>query len=411
MDKLAVEGGKPVRSELLPIHVPSIGEEEINEVVRVLKSKVLVRTYGEEAATFEKELAQYFGVKHAVATNTGTSALHAAVAALGIGPGDEVIVSPIGFVTATTCVLYQNAVPVFADVEPETGMIDPEDVKKKITERTKAIIVIHLAGHPANLDPLKEIAEEKGLVLIEDGAQAIGAEYKGRKVGTVGDVGCFSLHQSKVITTGEGGFVLTNDDELAEKIFSITNFGRPLDEPHRHIYLRMGYNYRMGEMEAAIGRVQLRKIDKLIKKRREHAKYLSESLSDLDGNEIELTKEPSWGKSVWWLYTLKLGDELKVDRKKFVLTLLFEGIGSGFFDVPDNLHSFYLEKKVYGETNCPFNCQYYKGTVDYKTMCPNAEEVVERSVAISGCYPDLSKQDLDDIVTATRKVINAYKEE
>ncbi|MHA1432002.1 MAG: DegT/DnrJ/EryC1/StrS family aminotransferase [Candidatus Freyarchaeota archaeon] len=359
MDKLAVEGGKPVRSELLPIHVPSIGEEEINEVVRVLKSKVLVRTYGEEAATFEKELAQYFGVKHAVTTNTGTSALHAAVAALGIGPGDEVIVSPIG----------------------------------------------------ANLDPLKEIAEEKGLVLIEDGAQAIGAEYKGRKVGTVGDVGCFSLHQSKVITTGEGGFVLTNDDELAEKIFSITNFGRPLDEPHRHIYLRMGYNYRMGEMEAAIGRVQLRKIDKLIKKRREHAKYLSESLSDLDGNEIELTKEPSWGKSVWWLYTLKLGDELKVDRKKFVLTLLFEGIGSGFFDVPDNLHSFYLEKKVYGETNCPFNCQYYKGTVDYKTMCPNAEEVVERSVAISGCYPDLSKQDLDDIVTATRKVINAYKEE
>ncbi len=410
MDKLAVEGGKSVRSELLPIHLPSIGEEEIKEVARVLRSKVLVRTYGEETASFEKEIAQYFGVKHAVAVNTGTSSLHATVSALGIGPGDEVIVSPIGFVTATTCVMYQNAVPVFADVEPDTGMIDPDDVKKKLSERTKAIIVIHLAGHPANLDPLKEIAEDRNLVLIEDAAQAIGAEYKGRKVGTIGDVGCFSLHQSKVITTGEGGFILTNDDELAEKIFSVTNFGRPIDEPHRHIYLRMGYNYRMGEMEAAIGRVQLRKIDDLITKRRAHAEYLSESLSDLDGNGIELTREPEWGKSVWWLYTVKLGDELKVDRKKFVVTLMFEGIGSGFFDVPDNLHKFYLEKRVYGETSCPFNCHYYKGEVDYGTMCPVAEEVVESYVAISGCYPDLSKQDLDDIVTATRKVVNAYKE-
>ena len=409
-ERLALEGGIPVRKEVIPIHVPAIGEEEINEVVKVLRSRILVRTYGEETLTFERELARYFGVKHAIATNTGTSALHAALAALGIGPGDEVIVSPIGFITATTCVLYQNAIPVFADVDPDTGMMDPDDVKRKVTDRTKAVIPIHLAGHPADLDPIREVAEEKGIFLVEDAAQAIGAEYKGRRVGTIGDVGCFSLHQSKVITTGEGGFVLTNDDELAEKIFSIANFGRPVNEPHAYRYVYMGYNYRMSEVAAAIGLMQLRKIDQFIKKRRENAEYLTKELSDLDGDGITITKEPPWGRSVWWLYTVRLEDSLKVDRKTFVFALWAEGIASGYFDVPDNLQEFYLKKSVYGETKCPFECPLYGRPIDYGKMCPNAEKVIERYVAISGCSPTLSRKDLDDIVAATRKVVRAFKE-
>jgi len=412
VEKLAIEGGEPVRKgkSRIPLHEPLIGEEEIRAVAEVLRSKRLVRTYGDKTSLFEKMLANYFEVKYAVAVNTGTAAVHLAIATLDIGPGNEVICSPIGFITSNTPVLWQNAIPVFADVDEEWGMITAEHIRKRITKHTKAIIVVHLYGHPADMDPIIEEAEKHGLYVIEDFSQAIGAEYKGRKVGTIGIVNAASLHQSKVITTGEGGFILTNDHEIYEKAFSLSNFGRPLKELHAYTYDYMGYNYRLSEIMAAIGIEQLRKIDYIIEKRRENARYLTKKLEHLEGEGIYLPREPPWGKSVWWIYHIKLDSTLAKYKWDIIKALNAEGIGAWGWVIPDNLQPFYLNKRIYGNTHCPWSCPYYTGgNIEYRTMCPTAKEFVDSTFWLTGCSPTLSREDLDDIAYALEKVIRAFK--
>jgi len=384
---------------------PILGEEEKREVMEVLDSKILVRTYGIKAFKLEEELSNYFNVGHVITCNSGTSALHLALAALDIGPGDEVIVPPIGFITSSTSVLYQNAIPIFADVD-EYGMLDPEDIRTKISDKTRAIIVVHLMGHAAQMDAIMEIAKEHSIYLIEDAAQAIGARYKGRLLGTLGDVGCFSLHQSKVITSGEGGFVITDNDRLAEKIYSISNFGRPYGIPHAYSYVYMGYNYRIPEISAAIALAQMRSIDKFIAGRKRNAAYLTKKLSGIEDKGIRFLKAPPWSDSVWWTYILTLEAELKVGIQEFISLLFKKGVGAMAFDKPDNLQEFYLEKKIYPHSLCPFSCPYYGRDLDYSTMCPKAEKLLKSRVGIPGCEPHLNKEDLDYIASAIKDVIS-----
>lgn len=405
-EELAIDGGNPIRKDTLPLHAPMIGEEEVDAAVDVLKSGMLSRIWGgRKCGEFEVMLSEYFGVKHAVAVNTGTSALHAVLSCMGIGPGDEVIIAPLGFIATGFSVCYQNAVPVYADVDPIYLNIDAEDIRRKITERTKAIMVVHLWGHPADMDQIMEVARANNLKVIEDCAQAIGAEYKERKVGSIGDVSCFSLVQTKVITCGEGGFILMNDGDLASKIREFCNFCRSETELR---FWGIGYNYRMPEIMGAVAMAQLHKLDSIVDKRRRNAQYLTAGLEGLEG--IGLPREAPWAKNVWWMYPLRLNQGLlKVSRDRFVESLQYEGIAASHLEMPDYLQAVFSEKLGYGQTHCPFECPLYHGHISYEEgLCPNAEKGAAETVWLPGCSPAASRQDTDDVVAAVKKVVSAY---
>jgi len=242
-------------SRKISIAKPNFGKEEEAAVKEVLESGILAS--GPKTKAFEKEYAEYIDVEHAVALTNGTVALDVALKALRIGSGDEVITSAFSFVASGNCILFQNAKPVFADIDPKTFNIDPSDVAEKITAKTKALIPIHMFGQPANMDALKEIAEDKGIVLVEDAAQAHGAEYKGQKAGSIGNMGCFSFYATKNMTAGEGGMITTNNPKLADKARLLINHG----QSRKYHHDTLGYNYRTTELCAAIGSVQLRKLD------------------------------------------------------------------------------------------------------------------------------------------------------
>ena len=255
----------------------NLSEEEQKEVLKVMESQMLTLLHGEYVKKFEEDFARYIGVKHAIAVNTGTAALHIAIAALDIGPGDEVIVPPFTFIATASSILHNNAIPIFADIDNKSYTLDPSSVSEKITDKTKAIIPVHLAGIGADTKALSKIATEYGISIIEDAAQSIGTQCYGKKVGSIGDIGCFSFYPSKNITTGEGGMITTNNDYLAEQCRLIRHHG----EPEWYVYNRLGYNYRMTEIQGAIGRVQLRRLNDFIKIRNQNAKYLSEGISEL----------------------------------------------------------------------------------------------------------------------------------
>ena len=283
MVKLAIHGGEPVRRNPFPTvndkSGRNIGREELELLKRVVESGALFRYSGTMVSSFEREFAGFLGVKHAVASTSGTAALHIATGAAGIGPGMEVITSPLTDIGTIIAILGQNAIPVFADIDPDTYNLDPEDVRNKVTDKTRAVIAVHIFGLPADMDPLVELAEEKDLVLIEDCAQAYLAEYKGRLVGTIGDIGCFSLQQSKHMFTGDGGITVTDDDELARKarLFMDKGWDRSLGLPRA--YVMLGFNYRMTELQGAVARAQLKKVRWVVERRRRVAESLTKKIS------------------------------------------------------------------------------------------------------------------------------------
>ncbi len=321
---------------------PQIGDEEIAEVSRVLKSKWLA--HGPEVEAFEREFANYLGVDHAAAVSNGTIALVLALKALGIGPGDEVIVPNYTFIATATSVLMVGAKPVLVDVEWQTFNISIEEVEKAITSRTKAIIAVHLFGHPANVKALKELCQDKGLYLIEDAAQAHGAEAYGKKVGSWSDVATFSFYATKNLTTGEGGMVVSNDRKIIEKVKLLRNHGQVA----RYVHEILGGNYRMTSFQAAIGRVQLRKLDKLNEIRRSNAQYLSSLLKDVDG--IELPAELPWAKHVYHLYAVKI---LRANRDCVAKCMKEKGIEVGIhYPIPINKQPLF-RKLGYGNECMP----------------------------------------------------------
>jgi perosamine synthetase len=293
----------------LSVAEPTLTDKELQYVTECVLTG-WVSSAGEFVSRFEKIFSDYCGIKHAVATSSGTAALHLALVACNIGPGDEVIVPSLTFIATANAVSYTGAKPVFVDIESETWNIDPECIETAITSKTKAIIPVHLYGHPANMQSILEIANRFGLLVIEDAAEAHGAMCRGGKVGTFGNIGIFSFYGNKIVTTGEGGMVVTNDDELAEKIRILCNHG--MDKDRRYWHQVLGYNYRLTNVQAALGVAQMEKIDEILQKKCFIGRKYTEFLQNIPG--LTLPVEKKWAKSVLWIYSIL------VDEKKFGIT-------------------------------------------------------------------------------------------
>lgn len=395
MEKLAVHGGKPVRNHYLAYGRQIIDDEDVQSVVNALKGDYL--TTGPYVKEFEEKVASYVGAKYAVAVSNGTAALHMACFAAGIKDGDEVIVSPMTFAASANSVLYCSGTPVFADIDPLTYNIDPEEIEKKITNKTKAIIPVDFSGQSVDMYRIKAIADKHGLIIIEDAAHALGSEYKGKKVGSLADMVEFSFHPVKPITTAEGGIVTTNNEDLYKKMMlfrthGITRDREALEDNHGPWYYEqqvLGYNYRLTDVQSALGISQMRKVDEFINRRREIVKQYNKAFKDL--NEIITPFEADFSNSGWHIYVIKIKPNLlKVTRKEIFEALQAENIGVNVHYLPVYLHPYYRD------------IGYKKG------ICPNAEDLYDNMITLP-LFPSMTNEDLNDVVTAVNKVINYYR--
>jgi perosamine synthetase len=427
MANLAICGGDPVRSEPYPVF-DSIGEEEKQAVLRALDGPNLSGFLGRKGDFFlggpivrdlERRWKEYFGVKHALSLNSATAGLYAAMGATGVGPGDEVIVSPYTMSASATCALVYNAVPVFADIDPVSFNINAETIAKVITEHTKAIVVVDILGHPSEMDDIMELASKHGLLVVEDAAQAYGASYRGRPCGTLADIGVFSLNRHKTIQCGEGGMVVTEDDELAQRVALIRNHGEVILRDYDRagdtvntLVDMLGFNYRMTELEAAIAIEQLKKLPALLDKRLAAAQYLTEELKDLPGiTPPGVLPDCEHG---YYLYAMKYDPEqVGVSRKIFVEAINREGIPlvEGYGE-PLYMQPIYRERTLYGNNGCPFTCPHYKGELNYEMgTCPVCERMFFEEVIFTNvCHSSAGEEDLQDVVTAFKKVLSNIDE-
>jgi UDP-4-amino-4,6-dideoxy-N-acetyl-beta-L-altrosamine transaminase len=395
LEELAINGGKPVRNTYLPYGRQWIDDEDIKEVINTLKSDYL--TTGPKIKEFEEKVAAYTKTQYAVAIVNGTAALHAACFAAGIGPGDEVITTPITFAASANCILYCGAKPVFADIDPRTYNIDPEDIKRKITPKTKAIIPVHYTGQPVDIDEINKIAKQNNLIVIADGAHALGAEYKGSIVGPQTDMMTLSFHPVKHITTGEGGMILTTNKDYYEKLKLFRAHGITRDKnlitknegPWYYEQQYLGYNYRITDIQAALGISQMNKLDNFLKIRRKYAQMYNNAFKDIE--ELIIPYQLPYTNSSWHIYVLQLRlEKLKVGRREIYEALLKENIGVNVHYIPVYYHPYY--KKL----------GYKKG------LCPNAEHLYERIITLP-LFPKMTEEDVHDVITAVKKVINYYK--
>jgi perosamine synthetase len=362
---------------MIPIAKPLLGKEELAAVKEVFESGILVQ--GEKTRLFEKEFAEYIGVKYAIGVSNGTTALDTALKSLKISHGDEAVTPAFSFVASSNCILYQRAKPVFADIDPKTFNINPLDVERKITGKTKAAVCAHLFGQPAAMDELKETAEKHDIALVEDAAQSHGAEYKGRRVGGIGDIGCFSFYATKNMTTGEGGMITTNDGELAEKIRLLINHGQT--EKYRHVSL--GYNYRMTEICAAIGRVQLRKLEGFNRKRRENARILTDGVRKIKG--LAPPHVAKGVKHVFYQYVIKVKNQFSLSRDRLAKHLQKEGVGVAV----------HYPTPIYKQP-------LYQGLGYEKTVCPNTEDACKHVLSLP-VHPAVTKKELAYVIQALKK--------
>ncbi|PFK99384.1 UDP-4-amino-4,6-dideoxy-N-acetyl-beta-L-altrosamine transaminase [Bacillus thuringiensis] len=391
---LGIHGGKPVRETYLPYGQQQIDKYDIQAVVDVLKGDFL--TTGPMVQQFEEAIAKYVGAKYAVSFSNGTAALHAACYAAGITEGDEVITTPMTFVASANCILYQGAKPVFADIDNETYNISPKSIEEKITNKTKAIIPVHFTGQPVELEAIKKIAKKNDLIIIEDAAHALGATYKNKKIGSIGDMTMFSFHPVKHITTGEGGVITTNNPLFYEKLVQFRTHGiernpKKLLENHGPWYYEMqflGYNYRITDIQAALGLSQLSKLDSFIKIRKKYVDIYSKEFSCL--SEIIIPKQLPQTSSSWHLYIIRLNTKLlKCNRKEFYEALQRENIGVNVHYIPVHLQPFYQK------------LGYEKG------ICPQAENVYEEIITLP-LFPKMTEADVWDVIQAVRKVLLFY---
>jgi perosamine synthetase len=333
---------------LIPINLPKIGEEEIEAVVKVMRSGPLTNALGAgpQVTQFEKNFAEFAGVKHAVAMNTGTAALHSATVAAGVKQGDEVILPSFTFVATAEAVVMAGGKPVFTDIDPETYNISPKEIKRNITKETKAIVPVDLYGFSADFKPIREIAAKYDLMIAEDAAQAHGATYEGKPTGVFADAACWSLYASKNITTGEGGVVTTDSDEVDETLRLIRTHG----EKAKYASLMLGYNYRMSEIQAAIGIVQLAKLPDFVARRRANAQRLTKILAKTE--RLQLPKETIDQRHSWYLYTVRLKDGDEIERDRILEELKKKGIGAVAYYVHP-VHTMPYYRESYGERKLP----------------------------------------------------------
>ncbi|MHA1195597.1 MAG: DegT/DnrJ/EryC1/StrS family aminotransferase [Promethearchaeota archaeon] len=373
----------------------NITKEEQKEVIKVLESQMLTLLHGEYVKKFEEDFARYIGVKHAIGVNSGTAALHVAIAALDIGPGDEVIVPPFTFMATASSIIHNNAIPIFADIDSRTYTLDPKSIEEKITDKTKAIMPVHLAGITADMRKINDLARKYDIAVIEDACQSIGARCYGKKVGSMGDIGCFSFYPSKNITTGEGGMITTNDDHLAEQCRLIRHHG----ESSWYVYNRLGYNYRMTEIQGAIGWVQLKRIDEFIKVRNENAKYLSESVKDIEG--IDPPHVPEYCEPAFNYWIGRMHPEiLNMDKETFL-----EKFPRSKTLYPKPLYKTKLfQEKIAYPKGCPWNCPHYGKQIDYKKINLPVVEKITKEIFALDIHPKISRETLDSYIELMKKL-------
>ena len=363
---------------MIPIAEPSLGNEELNNIVDAVKSG-WISSKGKFIPEFEERFAQYCGVKYGVATSNGTAALHLALVALGIGEGDEVIAPTLTFVATANVVKYTGAKPVFVDSHPDYWCIDPTKIEKAITPRTKMIIPVHLYGHPCDMDAILNIAHKHNLYVIEDAAEAHGAGYKGKKVGSFGDIACFSFYGNKLITTGEGGMCLTNDEELAQRMRILRDHG--MNPNKRYWHEVVGFNYRMSNIQAAVGVAQLEKLDRFIEKKREIAGWYSEGLKELKERElIKLHPEIPWARCVYWMYSILITDDFSLSRDGLMKELDEKGIETRPLFYPIHVMP-------------PYKCN---------DKFPIAEELSRRGISLPSSVK-LTRHDIEAVVQGVRR--------
>ena len=420
--KLAINGGTAVRTAPFPRY-NSIGEEEKRAVMEVLEGGVLSGFLGTWSPNFyggrcvqklERDWEAYFGVKHAITVNSATSGLYTAVGAAGVEPGDEVICSPYTMTASASAAIVYGAIPVFADIDEETFCITPETIRARLSPRTKAIVVVDLLGHPAEMDEIMAIARERNIVVIEDAAQVPGATYKGRYVGTLADIGVFSLNYHKTIHTGEGGVIVTDDDRFADRSALIRNHGEVVvkDKGTEDIVNLVGFNYRMTEMEAAVGIEQLKKLPALHPPRVACADYLTARLKDFPG-----LKTPAVRDGVvhgYYRYALRFDENVVgISRDRFVDALNAEGIPmvKGYTE-PLYLEPMYQRRIAYGSKGWPWVGSGWNGSVDYSLgSCPVIERLYYKELMCTDmCHADMRESDLDDVVTAFEKIYSNLSE-
>lgn len=370
--------------EKIPMSAPDIDESDIQEVLSVLRSGRLA--LGPKAKEFEEMMADYVGVKHAIAVSSGTAGLHILVRALGISEGDEVLVPSFTFAASVNVILYEKAIPVFVDIEPETYNLDPEDLERKITKKTKAIMAVDVFGHPAEWDEILKIAEKYNLRVIDDSCEALGAEYKGKKIGQFGDSAVFAFYPNKQMTTGEGGVIVTNNDEIARLARSLRNQGR--GEMGAWLYHeRLGYNYRMDEMSAALGVSQLRRIETFLQKRDKVAKMYTQKLKKYSWVKTPVVKP--YVRMSWFVYVITL--EKGLDRDKVISEMEKEGIPARGYFSPIHLQPYIRE--MFGTR---------------EGMLPITEDISKRTLALP-FHNNLSEAEVEEVVSVLEKVVSKFE--
>jgi len=362
---------------VIPIASPSLGQEELQNVIKAVKSG-WISSKGEFISKFENEFARYCNMKHGIATPSGTTALHLALRALDIKKGDEVIVPDLTFIAPVDAIKYCNATPVLVDVHPEYWCIDPEKMERNITPKTKAIILVHLYGHSCDMSNIMNIAEDYGFYVIEDVAEAHGGRYREKKLGSFGDISCFSFFANKIITTGEGGMCLTNNEELRDRMRLLALHG--MDSKRRYWHQFIGYNYQMTNLQAAIGLAQTMKIDEFIAKRRQIAKWYEEGFKNL--KILTLHPNMRWAKVVYWMYCI-LTNHHDLERDRIIEELKKEGIETRPFFYPAHMLPHYKQ---------------------HKNKFKVAEDIALRGINLPS-YPSLTKENIEYIIEKVKKVL------
>jgi len=394
-EELAVEGGTPVREETIAYGGQTIEEEDVNAVVETLRSDWL--TTGPKVEAFEQVFADFAGTEEAVAVSNGTAALHAAMTAIGVGPGDEVIVPTMTFAATANSVVFEGGTPVFADVDPETLLLDPQSVKEQITEKTKAVVGVDYVGQPCRYASLREIAAAHDLVLLDDACHATGGSYKGNPVGSLADLNTFSFHPVKNMTTGEGGMVTTDNSEWAERMRRFRNHGITSTHHERaekgswyYEVANPGRNYRLTDFQCALGISQLQKLPGWVERRREVAHMYDEAFAPMEA--VEPVKQRGDSTCAYHLYVIQLElDRLRVGREQVFDALRAEGIGVNVHYIPVHYHPYYRESLGTDEG-----------------LCPRAEAAYERILTLP-VFPRMTGEDVEDVIDAIQKVITAYQ--
>jgi len=409
----AILGGQPAVHKGMVKPWPEIRDEDKQAVMGVLDRGILWGGGGPEVKALEGEWCDYVGSRHCLVTNSGTAALHMAVAAAGVKPGDEVLAASLSWTSSATCILHHNAIPVFVDVKADTLCMDEDKIEEKISDKTRAIIPVHYAGLPCDMDKIMRAAKRHDLRVIEDCCQAHDAEYKGRKVGTIGDIGCYSLNGSKNLSGGEGGLLVTDDDGFYREAARVWQFGEERREDGRREYnaYGMGWMYRTTEITAAFTRSQLKRLKSITERIRENSHYLSDNLRGIKGLRVPV--EPPDRKHVFWVYKVLFYPEelgLRVPprefRDKVEVALRAEGVelGRAEFLIPDM--TLFQQKEGYGH-GCPWSCHLYGKGIEYRTEdYPGAIDAIARNTGISGTKPPNGRELMERYVEAFHKVFD-----